>query len=100
MSWLLLGAAATGAWMLTAKSMDLKQRLAIPQEIATEDRKLKRPLEGLWQDAKKVIFSSGAVRGNFRSVQPSIDARGAKIYITTYADGAKTILYHDPRVQL
>ncbi len=86
--------------MYSAKAYDLQDRMDVPVEIATEDRSLKVPLEGFWQPVSKVIASSQFLRGNFRDVQEGYDERGAKIYITTWQDGARTIQFNDPRIQL
>lgn len=91
---------ATGLWMYSAKAFDLQDRLEVPVEIATEDRTLKMPLQGFWQPVRQVISSDQFLRGNFHDVQESYDERGAKIYVTTWQDGAKTIQFNDPRIQL
>lgn len=99
MSWLLLASATAATALVAARSLDLKQKVEQPYELATQNYDERAPIEGYWQDASKVIFSANNVRGNFKSVKEDFDARGARIFITCFDDGCKTIFYADPRIQ-
>ena len=101
MSIFVAAAVATGGWLYAAKTLNMKEIASTtPHELATEDYSKKAPLQGYYQHFSKMVGSSQVARGQFQSVQEDVDERGAKIYKVRYSDGAITIQYHDPRVQL
>jgi hypothetical protein len=100
MALLISAAVATGAWLYTAKTIDMQEKLQTEHHLATEDYSQKLPLQGVYQPYSKVAFSSNVGRGRFTSVKEGIDEQGAPVFYVDYASGAKTIQYHDPRIQL
>lgn len=100
MALLVASIAGAGAWLYTAKVQSWREIAEDEERLSTENYKLKQPFLGHYQPYSKVALSSQVDRGQFHSVEESVDERGAKIFLVQYSDRAKTIQYHDPRIQL
>lgn len=99
MSLLLPALAATGVWLLGARSYDLKQRANVPLENASQESDVKEPFQGAWGHIRNFgIFTP--TRGRFRSVTEDYDVNGAKIFLVDYGNGQRVVQYQDPRIEL
>jgi hypothetical protein len=100
MALLMCAAVAGGAWLYTAKTIDMKEKLNAEHERMTQDHTQQLPWQGVYVPFGKVVHSPDVLRGNFTSVQEGIDEQGAPVFYVDYANKSRVIQYHDPRIQL
>lgn len=98
MSFFPLAAAAAGAWVYTAATLDWQNAHDAPIENVSQESDEKEPFRGAWGNAKEWFLAQ--TRGRFVSVAETTDVQGAPIFLVDYGNGQRVVQYHDPRIEL
>lgn len=72
----------------------------MPIELASDDPQVADPFYGAIGHVSTISGSPLIERGTFRSMQESVDVKGARIFLVDYGNGQRIVQYYDPRLLL